>query len=86
MNRQWRKTVKTTVITALGLMPLLPEIAKAAGIETLPAVVSTLAVVAAIQRIIAIPQIDKQINSWLGAPPPDQDVTVTKKEDTNTHG
>nr|DAD68075.1 MAG TPA: hypothetical protein [Siphoviridae sp. ctRlz6] len=68
-------------------MPLLPEIAKAAGIETLPAVVSTLAVVAAIQRITAIPQIDKQINQWLGAPPPpDQDVTVTKKEDTNTHG
>lgn len=86
MNRQWRKTIKTTAIVALGLIPLLPEIAKAAGIETLPAVVSTLAVVAAIQRIIAIPQIDKQINQWLGAPPPDQDVTVTKKEDTNTHG
>lgn len=70
-------------------MPLLPEIAKAAGIETLPAVVSTLAVVAAIQRILAIPQIDQKVNTWLGAPPPstpDQGVTVTKKEDTNTHG
>lgn len=70
-------------------MPLLPEIAKAAGVETLPAVVSTLAVVAAIQRILAIPQIDRKVNTWLGAPPPttpEQSVTVTEKDDVNTNG
>lgn len=89
MNRQWRKTVKTTLIAAFSLMPLLPEIAKAAGIDTIPAVMATLAVVAATQRILAIPEIDQKINTWLGAPPPDtpdQSVTVTKQKDTNTHG
>ncbi|MDK8887591.1 hypothetical protein QP992_00340 [Corynebacterium ulcerans] len=53
-------------------MPLLPEIADAADIETVPAVVSFLTIAAAVQRIITLPSVDRWLTSiGLGAHPKD---------------
>lgn len=49
------------LVAAVGLLPILPDIARAADIETVPIVVTFLAVTAAIQRVIAIPAFDR----WL---------------------
>ncbi|RAV33537.1 hypothetical protein CWC39_07990 [Corynebacterium heidelbergense] len=57
----WRATLRTTIVAAIALLPLLPEIAEAANIDTVPAVVSFLTVTAAIQRVLAVPGVEK----WL---------------------
>lgn len=53
-------------------MPILPEIARAANIHTVPAVVVILSIAAALQRIIAIPQVDRWLreNAFLSTTPP----------------
>lgn len=70
----WRATLRTVVVAGLGLLPLLPEIARAADINTIPAVVSVLAVTAAIQRVISVPGVErwlrKTFHGVLSAAPP----------------
>lgn len=57
----WRATLRTTIVAAIALLPLLPEIANAANIDTIPVVVSFLTVTAAIQRVLAVPGVER----WL---------------------
>lgn len=57
----WRATLRTVAVAALALLPILPDIARAADIDTIPFVVTFLSVTAAIQRVIAIPAFDR----WL---------------------
>lgn len=57
----WRATLRTVIVAAVGLLPVLPDIARAANIDTVPVVVSVLAVTAAIQRIISTPSVE----AWL---------------------
>lgn len=57
----WRATLRTVIVAAVGLLPVLPDIARAAHIETVPVVVSVLAVTAAVQRIISTPSVE----AWL---------------------
>lgn len=64
--RPWRATLRAVIVAALALLPLLPEIARAANIDTAPAVVSVLAVVAAIQRVITLPSVDRWLGRYLG--------------------
>ena len=52
---QWRDTLRTIVVAGAALLPILPEIARAAHVETIPVVVGVLGVAAAVQRVIAIP-------------------------------
>lgn len=76
IRRPWRATLRTVLVATLGVMPLLPEISRAAGIATVPAVVSTLAVVAAVQRVLTLPSVDKWLDTWaapLAADPPRKD-------------
>ena len=56
----------------VGILPLLPEISRAAGIDTIPIVMSLLTVTAAITRVLAIPEVDAWVDRyipWLSADP-----------------
>lgn len=63
VKHPWRATVRTVIVSAIAILPILPDLAAAANIHAVPAVVAVLAIAAAVQRIIAIPEIDK----WLRA-------------------
>ena len=63
----WRSVIRSVAVTTIALLPVLPEIAKVAGIETVPLVASTLGIVAVLQRIITIPEVDKWLTSTLNA-------------------
>ena len=59
----WRSVIRSVAIATIALLPVLPEIAK----ETVPLVASTLGIVAVLQRIITIPEVDKWLTSTLNA-------------------
>lgn len=63
----WRSVIRSVAVTTIALLPVLPEIAKVAGVETVPLVASTLGIVAVLQRIITIPEVDKWLTSTLNA-------------------
>lgn len=71
-RRPWRAVARTTVTAALALLPILPKIADAADIDHIPIVVIILAIAAAITRVIAIPEVDDWLDTylpWLAADP-----------------
>lgn len=59
--RPWRATVRSSAVLLLALLPALPEIADAANIDTVPFVVTLLAIAAAIHRVILIPEVDREL-------------------------
>lgn len=63
----WRSVIRSVAIATIALLPVLPEIAKVAGVETVPLMASTLGIVAVLQRIITIPEVDKWLTSTLNA-------------------
>lgn len=63
----WRSVIRSVAIATIALLPVLPEIAKVSGVETVPLVASTLGIVAVLQRIITIPEVDKWLTSTLNA-------------------
>jgi hypothetical protein len=66
MSDATRRTVRTVIQTALGLLVLLPVIVDAAGIPaTLPWVGGALAVAAGVTRVMAIPAVQALLPSWL---------------------
>ena len=82
----WRATVRTVIVAAVGLLPVLPDIARAANIDTVPVVASVLAVTAAIQRIISTPSVEawlqKTFPDVASVPPTDpQAVQLAKNRD-----
>lgn len=54
------------IVVAISLLPVLPDMASSAGISTVPAVACVLTVAAAIQRVVAIPQVDRIFRQYLG--------------------
>lgn len=65
IRRPWRATARTVAAAAVALMPALPSIAEAAGIETVPFVASILTTTALITRILAIPEVDDWMDQYL---------------------
>lgn len=63
----WRSVLRSVAVATVALLPLLPEIAKVTGVETVPLVASTLGIVAVLQRIITIPEVDKWLTTKLNA-------------------
>lgn len=63
----WRSVLRSVAVATIALLPVLPEIAKAAGVETVPLMASILGIVAVLQRIITIPEVDKWLTSTLNA-------------------
>ena len=66
-QRPWRAVLRTSVAALLGLLPVLPIIADALDIETVPVVASTLAVTAAVTRVLAVPQVEMWLREWMPA-------------------
>lgn len=68
----WRATLRTVLVAAIALLPVLPDIARAADIETLPIVVVFLSVAAAIQRVLSTPSVEAWLRNYthLSATPP----------------
>ena len=75
----WRSVIRSVAVTTIALLPVLPEIAKVAGVETVPLVASTLGIVAVLQRIITIPEVDKWLTSTLN-------VGARKREERQEEG
>lgn len=63
----WRSVIRSVAVATIALLPVLPEIAKVAGVETVPLVASALGIVAAVQRIITIPEVDRWLTTTLNA-------------------
>lgn len=63
----WRSVLRSVAVATVALLPVLPEIAKVAGVETVPLVASTLGIVAVLQRIITIPEVDRWLTATLNA-------------------
>lgn len=56
-----RDQIRAIVAAIIGILPLLPIVAKELGIDTIPWVAATLVTTAAITRILANPQ----VNQWI---------------------
>ncbi|MGV0868456.1 hypothetical protein [Corynebacterium kalidii] len=73
VRHPWRATLRTVLVAAAGLLPLIPDIARAAHIEAVPAVAAVLVIVAAIQRVLAVPGVEawlrRHVLRWLAAEP-----------------
>ncbi|MEV4417038.1 hypothetical protein [Catellatospora sp. NPDC049609] len=61
----WRATARTAFAVLVALATLAPQIAAAADISTVPAVVQVLAVAAAVTRVLAIPGVDELLRRWV---------------------
>jgi hypothetical protein len=65
-----RRTIRTTVQTALGLAVAAPLIVDASGIPAAtPGVAVGLAVAAGITKVMALPAVDRLLPSWLRTVP-----------------
>lgn len=58
IKRPWRAVARTVVVSALAIIPMIPEVAHAAGIEEIPAVAVALTVAATAQRILSLPAVE----------------------------
>lgn len=63
----WRSVLRSVAVATVALLPVLPEIVKVAGVETVPLVASTLGIVTVLQRIITIPEVDRWLTTTLNA-------------------
>lgn len=74
----WRATLRTTVQATVALLPVLPAAVVTAGVDSLPWVISVVAVAAAVTRVMQLPAVHDWISDyipWLApqpkASPPD---------------
>lgn len=76
----WRATARTTIAATVGILPLLPVIAHELGIETIPWVATTLAVTAAVTRVLANASVVAWLDKYLpilSPAPPEKPTTST---------
>ena len=67
-----RATIRTIVAAIVGIAPILPIVAKELGIESIPWVAATLAIIASITRILAHPATEAWLKTylpWMAAEP-----------------
>lgn len=74
VRRPWRATIRTAFAVLVAFAAMFPLIVGAAGVdETLPPVVTALAIATGITRVMALPVVDDflaQFLPWLAADPP----------------
>lgn len=58
----WKSTARAVLIFGLSILPVLPSLADAADLDEVPTVVSILAIAAALQRVIALPPVDRLLS------------------------
>ncbi len=80
MTDATRRTIRTTVQTAITLAALLPVIIDASGIPaTLPWAAGALAVAAGLTRTMAIPGVQALLPAWLRTHPAEFPPTGTRE-------
>lgn len=52
------------IVAAIGLLPVLPDIARAAQIETVPIVATILIVAGALQRVLSEPSVERWLETY----------------------
>lgn len=67
VQRPWRAVIRTVVVAAFAVIPMIPEVAHAAGIEEVPAVAVSLTVAATVQRIISLPAVEIFLEQYFPA-------------------
>lgn len=75
-------------MAGIALLPLLPEIARAADIHTVPVIASLLTITAALQRVLTIPSVAAWLDHHLPAlapAPKDKPMTPTDRDDDGVH-
>jgi hypothetical protein len=81
VRHPWRATARTLFAGVIALASLLPTIALAAHVDTVPAVAQVLAVLGTVTRVLAMPGVDKFLRDfvpWLAtSPPPPEPVRQT---------
>lgn len=77
----WRAVARTTIAATVGILPLLPVVAHELGIETIPWVATTLAVTAAVTRVLA----NASVVAWLDKYFPVLSPAPPEKPATDTH-
>lgn len=71
MSDSARRTIRTILAVVLALAAGLPLLVHTAGLpDTLPGLGTILAVAAAITRVMALPQVNAWMPSWLRMAPP----------------
>lgn len=60
----WRAVMRSTIAAIIGILPVLPLIADAIDIDTIPFVATILTVSAAATRVMAIPQFQHWLDRW----------------------
>ncbi|MFG3228100.1 hypothetical protein ACGF07_25410 [Kitasatospora sp. NPDC048194] len=71
MSDSARRTIRTILAVVLALAAGLPLLVHTAGLpDTLPGLGTVLAVAAAITRVMALPQVNAWLPSWLRMAPP----------------
>src|SRR5699024_11695042 len=58
-----RATARTVVVAVLALIPILPEMARAAGVENIPWLAALLGVVAAVPRALVLEAGEKWVDT-----------------------
>ena len=76
----WRAVARTTIAATVGMLPLLPVIAHELGIETIPWVASTLAVTAAVTRVLANASVVAWLDKYLPALSPEPPTATTNTD------
>lgn len=71
IRHPWRATVRTAFAAIVGFLPLAALLAHELGVESVPWVAGTLAVIAGITRWLAYPGVNRWFTKWLnmGAAP-----------------
>ncbi|WP_280445795.1 hypothetical protein [Nocardia brasiliensis] len=61
----WQATVRTVFAVLVALASLIPVIAVAGGLDTVPAVAQLIAVCGAVTRVLALPGVDDFLSRFL---------------------
>lgn len=62
VRHPWKATIRVVIVAALALLPALPDLADATDIDEIPLVVSVLTITAMLQRVIALPEVDRLLS------------------------
>lgn len=69
-ERPHNAVLRTIIAAAIGLLPILPEISRAAGVAEWPWVVTALGITGAVTRVLALPAVEQWLQDyvpWLSA-------------------
>lgn len=65
VTHPWQATVRTVFAVLVALASLIPVVAVAGGLDTVPAVAQLIAVCGAVTRVLALPGVDDFLSRFL---------------------